>query len=157
VKPPVRLKAETPEDIEVLAAHVQDAIVQVGDMAYLPKHRRFALSLNRFRWEEVDRTSGKPLLGWRYYRTNAGMHFDDVLSVQTNGVRQTAADVLLNLLDVKFEPGEEGAGTITLVFSAGAEIRLDVECIDAYLADRGTPWTTKNLPAHDGADSPETA
>ncbi|TNE58394.1 MAG: DUF2948 family protein [Alphaproteobacteria bacterium] len=149
MKPPLRLRAETPEDLEIFAPPLQDAIVQVADMAYLPKHRRFALSLNRFRWEEVDPETGKPELGWRYHRTSSGLHFDGVLQVQSKNIAQSNRHSFLNLLDLKFEPGEEGAGTIVLIFSGGASVRLSVECIDAHLADRGTPWSTKNLPTHE--------
>ncbi|TNE37896.1 MAG: DUF2948 family protein [Alphaproteobacteria bacterium] len=152
MKPPLRLKAETPEDLEVFAAPLQDAIVQVADMAYLPKNKRFALSLNRFRWEEIDPATGKPELGWRYHRTTSGLHFDSVLNVQSKNISQSNRSSFLNLLDLKFEPGEDGAGTIVLIFSGGASLRLNVECIDAHLVDRGAPWTTKNLPTHEEGD-----
>lgn len=152
MKPPLRLRAETPEDLEVFAPPLQDAIVQVADMAYLPKHKRFVLSLNRFRWEEVDPNTGKPVLGWRFHRTNSGLHFDSVLHVQSKNISQSNRHSFLNLLDVKFEPGEDGAGTIVLIFSGGASLRLSVECVDAHLSDRGTPWPTKNLPTHEEGD-----
>lgn len=153
MKPPVRLMAEQPEDLEVFAAHLQDAIVQVADMAYLPKHNRFAISLNRFKWEEVDPATGKPNLGWRYHRTNAGLHFDGVLAVHSLGISQGAPWAFLSLLEISFEPGDDAAGTVELVFSGGASLRLDVECVDAHLSDRGSPWATKKRPTHDVPDA----
>ena len=54
----IRLIALDEEDLAVLSAHVQDAVLKVGDIVYLPKERRFAVAMNRFIWEKADDGSG---------------------------------------------------------------------------------------------------
>ncbi|MGE3643256.1 MAG: DUF2948 family protein [Beijerinckiaceae bacterium] len=137
------------EDLAVLSAHLQDAIVRVADMAMRPADRRFALIASRFDWNAA--TSGGALR-----RRPSGVHFDHVQRVRLSGFTQDRSDLVLNLLGIVFHPGEEApGGQIDLVFSAGAAIRLDVECIDAQLNDIGRGWRTRSRPEHDlpGPDS----
>jgi len=143
------LLAEQPEDLAIIAAQLQDAIVRVGDIAYLPHHNRLALLVNRFCWEEVNRETLRPFKGRRFHRIIAGAHFDTVLKVQSHNLDQSDPEALLDLLTLEFTPSGEGAGTITFVFAGGAELRLQVECIDAALTDQGPPWKTKHLPNHE--------
>ena len=142
----LRLKAEDAEDLDVISAHLQDAVARVGDIAYLPSKRRFALVFNRFMWEDLRR-SEKPNGPFR--RVRSGIHFDGVLRVRSQNVRQDAKDAVLELLSVRFEPAADGAGAVTLVFSGGGAIRLEVECLDAEITDLSEPWATKNKPGHD--------
>ncbi len=137
----LKLAAEDAEDLAILSAHVQDAVLRVGDLAWLPKSRRFACVLNRFRWE-----AGRP--GGRGERVRAGLHFDGVLSVKASRIRQDAKDAVLCLLAATFTPGEEGAGVVTLAFAGGGQIRLYVECLDAHLADVSAAWTARATPEH---------
>ena len=44
----LKLVALDQEDLAVISAHLQDAIVKVGDLTYLPRERRFALVARRF-------------------------------------------------------------------------------------------------------------
>lgn len=142
------LRAEDADDLGIISARLQDAVFKIGDVAYLKAKRRFVVMLNRFMWEEaVDTRSGGA-----YRRIRSGLHFEDVLKVQSQGVRRDAADAIAELLSISFEPKEDGAGAITLVLAGGGAIRLDVECIDAELADIGEPWATAHKPAHDGVD-----
>ncbi|MCC2097207.1 MAG: DUF2948 family protein [Hyphomicrobiales bacterium] len=137
---PLHLIAFDADDIAVLSAHLQDAIARVADMTYRRHERRFALLTSRFDWTAA--VNGKNR------RRTAGLHFDHVLAVQHAGFGQEERDAVLNLLNVEFEPGEAPAGRITLVFSAGAAIRLDVECIDAQLNDIGRGWRSRARPDH---------
>ena len=144
----LKLKAEDAEDLQVLSAHLQDAIGRVGDMAYLKAKRRFAAVFNRFMWEEAEReTTGKKQ---PFRRVRSGIHFDGVLGVQVQRVRQSAPDAVIELLAIKFEPKEEGAGIVTLVLAGGGAIKLDVECIDAEMSDLTAPWKARGgKPAHE--------
>lgn len=150
---PLRLRALDADDLAVVSAHVQDAILRVGDIAYLAKHRRFALLLNRFCWEGVDRERGRPRKGRKFYRTLTGIHFDQVTNVQAKGFDQGDAQALLSLLAIEFEPSDEGSGAVVLDFAGGATVRLEVECIEATLSDQGASWTTPHLPTHEKTGS----
>ena len=52
---PLRIAALDPEGLAILSAHLQDADIRVGDMAYLPEQRRFALAGARFDWYAATR------------------------------------------------------------------------------------------------------
>lgn len=144
------LGAADQEDLEVISAQTQDAIVAVGHMAYERRRNRFTLLLNRYMWE---REAGEG----RGLRVQAGLHFDGVLQVQSRNLRRQPRDALLNLLSVSFEPAsrEDGdpRGTVILTFSGDAAVRLDVECVDAHLRDIGTPWKAHARPAHQAQET----
>jgi hypothetical protein len=139
------LAAEDAEDLEVISARLQDAVAQVKDLVWLPKSRRFAAILNRFKWEDVEAKKGGDL------RVRARLYFDDVLSVQSQNIRRNVPDAVVSLLAIRFTPKGEGdpAGTIELVFAGGASIRIDVECIAAALTDVSGEWAARGRPDHD--------
>ncbi|MBY0423506.1 MAG: DUF2948 family protein, partial [Parvularculaceae bacterium] len=134
---PLRLVAGDADDLAVLSACLQDAIVKVGDCAYIPKQRRFAFVANRFVWEcAADRVRGP------FARVRVGAHFDDVISVRQQSIRADAKDAVLELLALRFDPGPDGGGAVTLDFAGGGAIRLDVESVNAQMADLTAPWST---------------
>ncbi|WP_424362908.1 DUF2948 family protein [Methylocystis parvus] len=140
--PALRLHALDSEDLALLSAHLQDALVRVGDMTYLPAKRRFALVGSRFDWAAE--------LEGRLERCRAGLHFEGVQRVRCNRVSREQPDLILDLLAVTFEPGPEApGGTIRLTFAGGAAICLDVECVEAQLTDIGPRWKTAARPSHD--------
>jgi hypothetical protein len=136
----LQLSALDVADLEVISAHMQDAIVTIGDIHYLKPTRQFALVGNRFLW----RTEAPP-----YERRRTGLSFDRVLAAKSQRIRQGAEDGVLSLLAISFLPDAEPSGTIILTFSGGGEIKLEVECIEVRLADLGPAWATPNLPVHD--------
>ena len=138
----LKLIAQDAEDLKVLSAHLQDAIVRVGDLAYLPRQHRFAAYFNRYCWDEDG--GGKTGV-----RMRAGLHFDRVMKVQAYHVRQEDPEALLELLALDFTPDGEVGGQIDLLFAGGGCIRLSVECIDAALRDMAGPWPAKARPEHD--------
>ena len=139
----LRLFAEDAEDLKVLSAHLQDAVIRVGDLAYLPKHRRFAALVSRYCWSDDcgDGNSG--------VRVRAGLHFDGVLRVQSQNVRQDVADAVVSLLAIDFQADAGCGGAIDLILAGGGRIRLYVECIDATLRDLSDPRPAVARPAHD--------
>ena len=139
----LRLLAHDEEDLEILSAHLQDSVIRVGDMAFLPRARRFVALVNRFCWESEHDEAGP------CQRMRAGLHFDGVLRVKTRRIRQDDPDAVLELLAIRFTRQEDGAGAIDLFCAAGGLIRLEVECIDATLSDIGAPWPAKARPVHD--------
>lgn len=140
----LKLDALDENDLEVISTHLQDAVVRIGDMAYLPKQQHFALVLNRFDWEGAanSRRDG-------YRRRRAGLRFARVLSAQSLNLRHGHDDAVVELLAISFKPGDPPSGQIDLTFAGGGAIRLDVECIEARLSDLGGEWSTDNLPRHD--------
>lgn len=134
----LRLLAQDPEDLEVVSAAMQDAVLKVGDIAYEPKARRLTIGFNRYRWE----TGGGE-------RVRAGLQLAGVLQVQARKIRRGARDAVLELLAMSFTPGDAPGGVVTLSFAGGGDLRATVECIEAVLADVSTPWPTARTPAHE--------
>lgn len=139
----LKLAALDEEDLAVLSAHVQDAVLKVADMAYLPKESRFVIAMNRFIWERADGEQDD------YERRRAALTFDRVLSAKTSRIRRDQGDAVLNLLAVEFDPASPPGGAIELIFAGGGAVRLEVECIEARLADLGAAWATAAKPEHD--------
>ena len=145
----LKLQALDASDLAVLSAHCQDAIVRVADLAYIGREKRFVLLCNRFDWELAAQVQpGSPL-----QRRRAALRFERVTRARFAGFDGAAGDAVLVLLAVIFTPSGEPAGEIRLQFAAGAEIRLDVECIEAELKDLGAVWATGSKPDHSGAGS----
>jgi len=142
--PDVTLAAEDAQDLDVISARLQDAVAPLKDFVYLPRKRRFAALLNRFKWEDER---------WRAdLRVRALLHFDGVLSVKSKGLKRGAPDAVVSLLAIRFTPrgGDDPAGVVELVFAGGGVLKLEVECLDAELGDVGGEWAARGRPDHDG-------
>ncbi len=144
---PIRLAAIDEEDLAVISACVQDAVLKVGDMTYLPRERRFAVAMNRFAWETTDGDAPS------YERRRAVLTFDRVTGAKVTRIDRGRPDAVLELLAVKFEATDAPAGCVTLVFAGGGAVRLDVEVIEVRLADLGAAWATTAKPEHDLDDT----
>lgn len=142
--PALRLVALDEEDLAVVSAFAQDSVLQIGDLLWRPRERRFLAAMNRFAWE----TTQSGAAGGSYTRRRSVLHFDRVTAVQSIGLDQDNKGAALELLAVAFEPGEAPGGHVRLYFAGGAAIRLDVECIEARLTDLGTEWPARAVPAH---------
>jgi hypothetical protein len=142
----LRLLALDAEDLAVVSCNLQDAVVRVADIAFLPRQRRFALLASRFDWVAAE--------AGRMERCRAGLHFEHVTRVASAGFQQGDTNTVLNLLSIAFEETEAPAGTIVLTFSGGSAIRLDVECVDAQMRDVGPRWTAHHKPGHAIDDAP---
>jgi hypothetical protein len=138
---PLRLVALDAEDLTILSAHLQDAVVRVGDIAWLPAEKRCALMLRRYDWEGAEEGHKR--------RRLAGLHFARVSAMKALNIDPKDRDAVLNLLAVTFHEGEAPSGEIRLTFSGGAALRLEAECLEAQLKDVGAMWETKAQPAHE--------
>ncbi|MCB1514311.1 MAG: DUF2948 family protein [Hyphomicrobiaceae bacterium] len=147
---PLKLIALDADDLAVISAHVQDAVVRVGDMAYLPRQKRFAAVISRFDWAGAV---AAVLAGRKppRERRRAGLRFERVLSVRLTGIDLRMRNAFLSLLAVTFEPAGEHdpAGRIRLDFAGGGAIELEVECVEAELKDLGAAWRARRVPSHD--------
>lgn len=135
---PLRLLAQDQDDLAVISAALQDAIAKVGDISYEAKARRLTIAFNRFRWEAGSRQ-----------RVRSALQVGGVLALQARKIRRDRRDAVVELLAIGFEAGEPPGGVLTLSFAGGGDLRADVECIDAVLADVSEPWPTPRAPAHE--------
>lgn len=134
------------EDLEVASTHLQDAVAKVADVHWRPREKRLVLAVNRFDWESAQ--SGKP----EYRRRRTALRFERVLSCKCRDVNPAGPDTVLNLLAVEFAETDAPAGVVTITFSGGATLRLEVECLEAELADLGPSWPTVACPIHNVTD-----
>ena len=139
----LKLIALDEEDLAVVSSHLQDAVLRVGDMAYLPSKKRFAAVLNRFDWEKAVRE-----VDGEFERRRAALRFDRVLKAKLKHFKPRSQDRVLSLLAVSFEPAEPPGGHVRLTFSGDASILLEVECIEAELKDLGPAWSARSRPKH---------
>ena len=133
----LRLLAQDAADLAVVSAALQDAVAKVGDIAYEAKARRLTIAFNRFRWEAKSRE-----------RVRSALQVGGVLNLQTRKIRRDRRDGVLELLAIGFEPGEAPGGVLTLSFAGGGDLRAEIECVDAILADISEPWPTPRAPTH---------
>jgi len=141
----LKLRAEDADDLAVISACLQDALVAVRDLAFIPQDRTFLMAANRFRWEGAARPErAEP----GYQRILCGITFGAVAGVSYLGFRRSEDDRILSLLTIR--PWHDGEGdAIQLEFSGGAAIRLDVARILCHAQDVGEPWPTQWQPRHD--------
>lgn len=147
----LKLMALDAEDLSVISAHLQDAVMKVADVAYLPREKRFAAILNRFDWADAIQESKAGTE--TFARRRAALRFERVLSAQLQGIDPKNKSAVLNLLAIGFEPREAPEGDVTLVFADGGAIRLRVECIEVEMEDLGPAWQAKSKPQHPGDPS----
>jgi Protein of unknown function (DUF2948) len=144
----LKLIALDADDLVVISAQLQDAVLRVGDIAYLPRERRLALVGNRFDWVAAfKQVEGEP----EYIRRQTALRFERVLDAKLQGIALAQKNAVLSLLAIAFEPDgapESPGGHVTLNFADGAMIRLHVECIEAELKDMGAAWSVDSMPRH---------
>ena len=149
--PDLKLVALDAEDLGVISAHLQDAVVRLGDMTFLPGEKRFAAVANRFDWARALAGGKQKQASKDLERRRTGIRFERVLSAQVHGLNLQDKSAALALLAVTFMPhdaNEPVDGDVTLTFSGGAAIRLKVECLEVEMKDLGAAWSAKRAPEH---------
>ena len=137
-----KLRAEDADDLAVISACLQDALVAVRDLAFVKQDRTFLMVANRFRWEGGSRDEAG------YQRTLCGITFAAVAGVSYHGFRRSEGERILSLLAIR-PGGDRQQNIIQLEFSGGATIRLEVDRILCHAQDLGEPWPTPWQPQHD--------
>ncbi len=143
----LKLRAADAEDLAVISTILQDSLVAVGEMTYLPEEKRFVLVANRFRWEPQESGARSD-----FERTLTGLCFDGVTGVQRRGFSPSEGDRILSLLAIRLESPDPAAALI-LDFAGGGSVRLEVERVMCHLDDLGEPWPTRWRPKHPVAES----
>lgn len=140
---PLRLVALDEQDLQIISAHVQDAVTKVGDLQYNAAEKQLVIPINRYAWEKKRR-----LFSRRGERRRSVLHFNRVLGVRTSGIDRTKSDAVLSLLAIDFAVTEAPAGEMVLIFAGGAALALDVEVIEVQLTDLGGAWEAAARPRH---------
>jgi len=142
---PLNLGAMDPEDLQVISSLAQDAVFPITEMTWRAGERRFAILINRFRWEDQGRTRHAP------ERVQSLLVIDNVLRVASQGIDRNDRHTVLSLLSVTFEPGEEGSGHLILTLAGDGAIRLEIEALDVTLKDVTRPYRAPSgkAPNHD--------
>ena len=150
----LKLRAGDEEDISIISACMQDALISSKDLSYLPGENRFVLVAQRFKWENCPEFMRPDLMGMMpcesYERVNSVLVFDDVTGVRLLDVPASDESRILELLALAVEPGEEGGDgpSMILFFAGGGAIRLEVRRILCHLEDLGDTWETTRRPSH---------
>lgn len=151
----LKLIALDDEDLAVVSAQLQDAVVRVGDLAYLKSEKRFATVVNRFNWMAALKSGQSGPANESFERRQTALRFEGVQAAQLQNIDLADKRRVLSLLAIQFEKRNENdpGGHIVLVFSAGSGIRLEVDYIECELRDLGAAWSTKSQPQHGDDDA----
>jgi len=139
----LKLIANSEEDLRVISAHLQDAIVSTLDIANLKKNRIFLMQLNRFMWEDVEKGVFR-----KNKRIRTVLKFENVLNVSSKNINQKNHSRFLDFLAIESKLSQDKSYEIRLIFSGDSIIKLKTEVIDVTLDDQGNPWKSKNKPKH---------
>lgn len=152
--PKLKLRAADADDLVIVSAQLQDAIVPVTDISYLAAERTFVMVVNRFMWNAVPAAVGADVTqpvgegGPVFLRCNCGVRIRQVERAQTQALDLRDRSAMLDLLSLRFEDG-----AILVTFSGAPELRLHVSAIEVALEDFGEPWPTRRTPSHGLGDA----
>ncbi len=146
---PLRLRALDEEDLRVLSSLVQDAVFPATEMRWDRKARRFALLINRFRWEDASRAAARRR---DYERVQSVLVIEDAMKVRSQGVDRSDADLVLSLLSVGFDADGDGAGTVSLTLAGDGAVEVAVESLEVLLRDVTRPYAAPSGQAPDHPD-----
>ena len=155
----IRLRVQGEEDLAVISSLVQDAILPIRNIEWLPRQRRLVIVVHRYCWEREptgepagEPASGGPLAGTvPGERVASALRFDGVLRLQSRGIDRRAEDQVAYLLGLQFRPGDGPGGELRLLCSDNAELAAELECLDGALVDVSRPWIAAGRPDHSGS------
>lgn len=143
---PLNIGALDADDLKVIASLTQDAVFPASEMRWDRKGGRFALLLNRVRWEDAGNERHAP------ERVQSVLVLDNVQKVASQGVTKGDADTILSLLSIAFDETDAPSGHVDLTLAGDGAIRLTVEALEVSLKDVTRPYAAPSgkLPRHDG-------
>ena len=139
----LKLISKTAEDLKVISAHLQDAIVSISDVANLKKNRIFLIQLNRFMWEDVEQGVFR-----KNKRIRTILKFDHVTKVASKNIDFNKKGEFLDFLAIESREMADKTIEMNLIFSGDSIIKVIAEVIEVTLDDQGDPWETKSKPKH---------
>ncbi len=153
----MRLMAKDADDLGIIAACLQDALVPISEVQYLASEQRFIMLLNRFRWERHPASREGPQKRGDdasfhdaddYFdteqRIHCGLCIDKVSAVRSRGVDLKQRGKFLSLLTL-----QQDGDKLNLIFSGGGIIQLTVTELSVFLKDMGEGWPTQWRPDHE--------
>ena len=139
----LKLLATSEEDLKVISAHLQDAIVSSTDLANLKKNRIFLMQLNRFMWEDVEKG-----LFRKNKRVRTILKFDNITSVSAKNISSKEKIKFLDFLTIESNLLPDKSYEMKIIFSGNSAIKIIAEVIDVTLDDQGDPWESRTKPKH---------
>ena len=139
----LKLIARTKDDLRVVSAYLQDAIVNISDIANLEKNKIFLMQLNRFMWEDVEKGVFR-----KNKRIKSVLKFDNIVKVYSKNISQMEKSKFLDFLTIETIQMPDNNYEMKLIFSGNSMIKVISEVIDVTLDDQGEAWDTKNMPKH---------
>ena len=139
----LKLIAKTEEDLRVVSAHLQDAIVNVTDVANLKKNKIFLMQLNRFMWEDVEKGVFR-----KNKRIRTILKFENVIKAHAKNINQSKGNKFLDFLTIETNQMIDNNYEMKIVFAGDSIIKIIAEVIEVTLDDQGDAWDTKNIPKH---------
>ena len=139
----LRLRAETAADYDVIAACLQDALMPLGEMTYLPKAKRFVAVFDRFMWEHCA-----PLGADRRppFTVQTALRVEGVEAARLRDIDRSRPGALLELLTIVPE-----TGSLSLMFAGDGTIRLEGETLVCIVEDLSEPRPAPVAPHHEDA------
>lgn len=141
----LKLIALDEEDLQIVSAHLQDAVLKVGDIDFLATEAKLVLGVNRFVWELA--ADGKRHRSFERRRT--AVYFSRATNLRATGIDRQFKDDVLSVLAIRFTATDAPSGTIEIVFAANKALRFEVEAIEVQLTDLGPAWETQAKPDHE--------
>ena len=139
----LKLIARTVEDLRVVSAHLQDAIVNINDIANLKKNKILLLQLNRFMWEDVEKG-----LFRKNKRIRTILKFENVIKVKSRNINLAGKDKFLDFLTIETNQMTDNNYEMKILFAGDSIVKVTAEVIEVTLDDQGEAWDTKNKPKH---------
>ena len=146
---PLRLRAFDPEDLQVISSVIQDSVFPITEMTWQRRPRRFAILLNRFRWEDAEAAGRR---GRPFERVQSVLTVEDVVHVASQGIDRSDTETVLSILSVSFAPGADGTGRLTLTLAGDGAVAIDVEALEVTLSDVTRPYIAPSRKAPDHPD-----
>ena len=144
---PLNLGALDQDDLQVVSTLIQDAVFPASEMIWDASQRRFAILINRFRWED---RSLRDQSGHAVERVQTVLSIDNVLGIASQGIERANKDVIFSAPSLQFEPGPDAGGTVLLTLAGDGAIKLSVEALEVRLKDVTRPYRalSKTVPDH---------
>ena len=139
----LKLIARTEEDLRVVSAHLQDAIVNINDIAHLKKNKILLLQLNRFMWEDIEKGVFR-----KNKRIRTFLKFENVIKVNSKNINQAGNDKFLDFLTIETNQMIDNNYEMKILFAGDSILKVIAEVIEVTLDDQGEAWDTKNKPKH---------